>query len=78
MISFAEALVERLEREGLLVLVPGGRERAVLFLGNRLSMVSQGGSLLSGIDQAFLLCAEVDEVFYELDDLKQAVEDLRP
>jgi len=76
--GFAQALVDRLLAEELLLVQEGSRDRVVVYLGNYLGKVARGGSLLSSVDAAFLACPEVEEVFVDLEGLKAIVEDLGP
>ena len=75
--AFAEALVDKLVHDELLVIADGSRDRVVLYLGNHLGTVGRGGTLISQIDAALMACAEVDDIFYDADVLKRVVEDLR-
>ena len=75
--GFAGMLVDRLVADGLLLVAPGARDRVVTYLGNPLGLRAQGGTLLSEVDEALLDCDGVEEVFYDVEQLKVVVEDLK-
>ena len=76
LMSFSMALVARLERERLLELALGQRERVVIYVANYLDTIARGGSLLSNVEAALLACPEVEELYADIDELKRIVEDL--
>jgi hypothetical protein len=75
--GFTQALVVRLVDDGLVAIAPSDVERVQVYLANYLGTVARGGSLLSSVDAALLDCAEVEEVFFDLEILKDVVEDLK-
>ena len=77
MMRFAEGVVDRLTADHLAEIAPGGRARVVTFVADFLATSAQGGSLISGLEQALLGCPEVLELYADLDRLKQLVDDLR-
>lgn len=76
LVGFAERVVDRLLADDLVVLASGGRTAAVLFVAEFLATTAQGGSLISGLEQALIRCPQVDELYADLDRLKQLVDDL--
>ncbi len=78
LMGFSEALIDRLLAEGLLEVAPGGRDRVVIYVANYLGTVARGGSLLSSVEAALLGCDAVEELYADLDQLKDLVEDLKP
>ena len=76
MMRFAEQVVDRLVAEKLAEIAPGGRAAAVTFVAAFLATSAQGGSLISGLEQALLKCPEVLELYADVDRLKQLVDDL--
>ncbi len=77
LMGFTQALVPRLVADGLVAIAPSDVERVQIYLANYLGQVARGGSLLSSVDAALLACPEVEEVFFDLETLKDVVEDLR-
>lgn len=76
LMAFAHAVVLRLLAAEVLVVAPGDEERVMLFVANYLGTEAQGGSLISGLERALLACPEVDELFADLERLKELVDDL--
>ena len=76
MMRFAENVVDRLVAEKLAEITPGGRAAVVTFVAAFLATSAQGGSLISGLEQALLKCPEVTELYADVDRLKQLVDDL--
>ena len=76
MMRFAESVVDRLIAEKLAEIAPGGRAAVVTFVAGFLATSAQGGSLISGLEQALLRCPEVLELYADVDRLKQLVDDL--
>lgn len=77
--GFAEAIVDRLLEAHLLELVPSqdARDRTILFVANWLGTRNQGASLISSLEAGLLACAEVVELYADLERLKAIVDDLR-
>ena len=75
--GFAEAVVTRLVAERRIEVAPGGTDRVVGFVAEWLDTRARGGSVLSSLEAALLACADVTEVYADLDDLKAVVDDLR-
>ena len=78
LMGFADALITRLVAAGLLEVAAGQQPRVVLYVANYLGTTARGGSLLSSVEAALLACPEVDELFADLEQLKDIVEDLEP
>lgn len=76
MMRFAESVVDRLLAEKLAEIAPGGRAAVVTFVAGFLATSAQGGSLISGLEQALLRCPQVLELYADVDRLKQLVDDL--
>lgn len=77
LMGFTQSLLPRLVADGLVAIAPSDVETVQLYLANYLATVARGGSLLSSVDAALLACPEVEEVFFDLDALKEVVEDLK-
>lgn len=77
--GFSEAVIDRLLAARLLDLVPDphARDRAVLFIANWLGTQKEGSSLISSLEAGLIACAEVSELYADLDHLKDVVDDLR-
>jgi len=77
LIGFTQSLLARLLADGLVAIAPSDHERVQVYVSNYLGTVARGGSLLSSLDAALLSCPEVEEVYCDLDRLKEVVEDLQ-
>ncbi len=75
--GFSRALIARLRAEGLVEIEAGAVSRVEIFLTNYLDTRARGHSLLSSVEAALLACPEVDELYADLDQLKEVAEDLR-
>lgn len=77
--GFAEAVVDRLLDAKLLELSPDhdARTRAILFVANWLGTRGEGASLVSSLEAGLLACAEVSELYVDVERLKGVIDDLR-
>ena len=75
--GFSRALIEQLERDGKVELAEGASVRVVHYLAHHLASLGEGRSLLSSVEQALLACDDVVELYFDLEELKAVVEDLR-
>ena len=75
--GFSRALVYRLQRAERIELVDGSTERVILHLTHHLGTLPEGRSLLSSVEQGLLACGDVIELYFDLEELKDIVEDLR-
>jgi hypothetical protein len=74
---FAHALVERLLAEGLLEIREGAEHLVGVALAAHLGGVGEGGQLLTEVDRGLIACADVEELYADLEQLKELVQDLR-
>ena len=77
LVGFAETVVDRLTADHLVEIAAGGRGPTVLFVAEFLATTAQGGSLITGLEQALLACPHVEELYADLDRLKGLVDDLQ-
>jgi hypothetical protein len=74
--GFAHALVDALERDGLLEVRPGRSGAVAAHLAATLGASDQPRSLVSLTARALLDCPDVDELYADDEALKRTMEDL--
>ncbi|HHO53516.1 MAG TPA: hypothetical protein ENK18_22265 [Deltaproteobacteria bacterium] len=77
LLGFSQALIARLRADGLVEITEGQIPRVEVYLTNYLDTRARGCSLLSSVEAALLACPEVEELYVDLEQLKELVEDLR-
>lgn len=77
LLGFSRALIARLSADGLIEIADDQVPRVEVYLTNYLDTRARGHSLLSSVEAALLSCPEVDELYTDLEQLKELVEDLR-
>ncbi|MEO0602685.1 MAG: hypothetical protein AAF211_14680, partial [Myxococcota bacterium] len=70
-------VVDALLTNQRLELRPGRADEVAQFVAERLEGAREGSSLLSSLEAALLACADVEELYADLDELKDLVEGLR-
>lgn len=75
--GFASLLLRRLADDGLVELRPEDHDAAALGLADALAG-AQGESLLSAVTAGLLAVPEITELYADDEDLKAAIEALRP
>ena len=75
--QFSLALISDLVGRDLLEVSPGKEQRTVQFLADFLHERGKGGSLLSTVEKALLLCDDVEEFYADQETLKGVVEALK-
>jgi hypothetical protein len=76
LLAFSLSLVNRLQADGLLSVKPGASERVVQFLADRLADQPELSSLVSASGKALVDCPDVEELFADDEELKEAINDL--
>lgn len=77
LMGFSRSLVAQLVAEEQLE-VSTHVDSVVVYLASRLGSLGEGKSLLSSVERALLDCPDVDEIYFDLDGLKEIVEGLGP
>jgi len=77
LIGFAQAVVDQLRMRGWAELCEGRAADVVAFVARRLGEAREGSSLISSLERALLACPDVEELYADLDQLKDLVDDLR-
>ncbi len=77
LLGFSRAVLDALLAAERVELKAGSGEEVVNFVAGRLDAAREGSSLLSSLESALIACPDVEELYADLDELKELVEDLR-
>jgi len=75
--GFSQAVIDALRERELAELRAGRALDVVAYVARRLDEAREGSSLISSLEAALLACPDVEELYADLDELKDVVDDLR-
>ncbi|MEN0064771.1 MAG: hypothetical protein AAGA48_21680 [Myxococcota bacterium] len=76
LLGFSQAVVDQLRARTWVELREGSADRVVSYIAQRLSESREGSSLISTLERALLACPDVEELYADLDSLKDLVDEL--
>lgn len=75
--GFSRAVLAELIAQGQIETMPGHEEAVALFVAEYLGAVPSGGSLITSLARALILCPHVEELYADDQTLKQVVQELQ-